>query len=161
MSAPLVPGGASYLVVAIGTDPVTADVARAWTAEAEGAAPTTLVVLDSMTVVADRDVLAEMLGRARVGVRILVVGGRYDALQACAFTRAHGALPHELASRVTHERDLPVYCAHCRDTLRVSAEPGGEAVCPGCGRLLEVHDHLSAVLGSYLASDARARKLAS
>jgi hypothetical protein len=161
VSAPLVPGGASYLVVAIGTDPVTADVARAWTAKAEGTAPTTLVVLDSMTVAADRHLLAEMLGQARVGVRILVVGGRYDVLQASAFARDYGALPHELASRVTHERDLPVYCAHCRDTLRVSAEPGGEAFCPGCGRLLAVHDHLSAARGSYLASDAQARELAS
>lgn len=161
MSAGLDLAAASYLVIAIGSDPETAEVARAWTEQAEGVAPTTLVVLDSMASPADRDVLEEALGQACVGVRILVAGGRYDLLQALAFARGHGALPHELTSQMTQTRDLPVYCAHCRSTHRVTADPGGEVSCPGCLRLLEVHEHHSATLGSYLASDAQARDLAS
>ncbi|WP_332667235.1 dimethylamine monooxygenase subunit DmmA family protein [Aeromicrobium sp.] len=159
MTAGLDLTAASYLVIAIGTDPVTASVTQAWTAEAEGVAPTTLVVLDSMDSQADRDVLATVLGQTCVGVRCLIAGGRYDVMQALAFARERGALPPELASRVTHERDLPVYCAHCRGTHRVAAVPGGEVACPGCHRRLEVHEHHSAVLGSYLASDAQAREL--
>ena len=159
MNAALDLTAASYLVIAIGTDPVTASVTQAWTAAAEGVAPTTLVVLDSMASHADRDVLATVLGQARVGVRFLIAGGRYDVLQALAFARDHGALAPELASQVTHERDLPVYCAHCRGTHRLAAVPGGEVTCPGCHRRLEVHEHHSAALGSYLASDAQAREL--
>jgi len=161
MTAPVDATAASYLVVAVGTDSATAEAARSWVAEAEGIAPTRLVVLDSLTGSGDREALAEAVGRTRVGVRILIAGGRYDVLQALAVAREHGALPYELSGRVTHERDLPVYCAHCRATHRVEADPGGEAACPGCGRHLEIHEHVSAVRGSYLASDARARELAS
>ncbi|WP_332641982.1 dimethylamine monooxygenase subunit DmmA family protein [Aeromicrobium sp.] len=161
MNAGLDLAAASYLVVAIGSDPLTAEVAQSWIAEAESVAPTTLVVLDSMAAQPDREVLADMLVRARVGVRVLIAGGRYDVLQALAFAREHGTLAYELDSRVTHERDLPVYCAHCRGTHRVAATPGGEVACPGCRRQLEVHEHHSAVLGSYLASAAQARELTS
>ena len=66
--------------------------------------------------------------------------------------RAAGAVAAELSSYVTHTRDLPLYCAHCRDTYRVTAAAGGTVACPGCARDLEVHEHHSPVLGSFLGS---------
>ena len=156
---PVDPGGTSYVVVAVGPDAEVAGVAGGWVRAAEALAPTALAVLDAMSDPADRTTLADVLDRARTGVRVLVVGGQYDVLQTLAFAREIGLLPHELTSFVTHTRDLPLYCAHCRDTHRVEGEPGGEVTCPGCARRLEIHAHLSAARGSFLASDARAREL--
>ncbi|WP_168929378.1 dimethylamine monooxygenase subunit DmmA family protein [Nocardioides sp. GY 10113] len=149
----------SFLVVAIGADAETARVAREWTTLAEGVAPTTLAVLDDIDAPSDLATLADVAGSARVGVRILVVGGRYDAHRAVALLREHGALPVEIQVSVTHADDLPVYCAHCRDIRRVVGEPGGLVECPGCARLLEVHDLLATAMGCYLASDSRAREV--
>jgi hypothetical protein len=151
--------GTSFLVIAVGSHERTGAVARDWVRDAESVAPTTLVVLDAVDAEPDRLQLAASLASARTGVRIMVAGGQYDVLMVLARARLAGALPRELTSFVTHSRDLPIYCAHCRDTHRVEAVPGGLVECPGCDRLLEVHAHLSAALGSFLASDTRARDL--
>ncbi|MDF9717908.1 dimethylamine monooxygenase subunit DmmA family protein [Nocardioides sp. ChNu-99] len=163
---PVDPSGTSYLVVALGTAARTAEVAARWVRAAEAQAPTRLVVADD--VVNGRSDLVAALVAARTGVRILVVGGQCDVLLALALARTHGAGEAELRSFAVDgaaaaaglPTDLPVYCAHCRDTHRVHAPYGGEATCPGCARLLEIHPHLSATRGSFLASDARARELA-
>lgn len=157
---PVDPDGASYLVLAIGAHPDTARVARSWVESAEAMAPTTLGVLDRLDDPVDRAALRELVGRTRTGVRVMVVGGEYDVLQALAEARAAGLLPVELRSFVSDRADLPVYCAHCRATHRIATRPGAEVDCPGCGRRLEVHEHLSAHRGDFLASDARARELA-
>lgn len=152
--------GRSHLVVAIGPDPEVARVSGGWVRAAEALAPTTLAVLDTMSDPIDRATLADALERAHTGVRVMITGGQYDVLQALAFARNVGLLPQELTSFAAHTRDLPLYCAHCRETHRVEGEPGGEVTCPGCDRHLEIHAHLSAARGSFLASDARARELA-
>ncbi|MEQ6899636.1 dimethylamine monooxygenase subunit DmmA family protein [Nocardioides sp. YIM 152588] len=149
----------SFLVIAIGADDETARVARERTALAEGVAPTTLAVLDDIDADADLATLEEVAGAARVGVRIIVVGGRYDAHRAVALLREHGALPVEIEVCATHADDLPVYCAHCRAIRRVVGEPGGLVECPGCARVLEVHDLLATAMGCYLASDSQAREV--
>nr|WP_272917593.1 dimethylamine monooxygenase subunit DmmA family protein [Nocardioides flavescens] len=97
-----------------------------------------------------------MVDRARTGVRVLVVGGQYDVMQALALLRARGAHESELRAFVTDRRELPVFCGHCQSVTRAVVEPGGEADCRGCGRVLEVHEHAAATLGAFLASDARA-----
>lgn len=165
------PTAATYLIIAIGTDPTTAEVARTWVSAAEHRAPTRLVVADGV----DSDAaghdpagtghvdIVTALQAARVGVRIMVVGRQYDVLTTLALARAQGAGEAELRCFVIDAEaptvDLPVYCAHCRATHRMHTCPGGSAVCPGCGRRLEVHEHHSAARGSFLASDAEARDL--
>lgn len=163
---PVDASGTSYLVVALGTAPRTATVAADWVRAAEGRAPTRLVVADDLD--AGRSDLEAALTAARTGVRIMLVGGQCDVLLGLALARAYGAGEAELrsfavdgaAAAAGEATDLPVYCAHCRDTHRVHAPYGGEATCPGCARHLEIHHHLSASRGSFLASDARARDLA-
>lgn len=148
------PAAASFLVVAVGADDRTRQVSSDWVRVAERIAPTRLLSLDSLATAADRSGLVAALGETRVGARVMVAGGRYDVLQALAVAREQGAVPAELVGEITHSRDLPVYCAHCRDTHRVGGVPGGKVGCPGCLRVLEVHTHASSALGSYLASAA-------
>lgn len=151
--------GTSFLVVALGADAETARVARGWVEQAEPMAPTTLGVLETIDDPADRATLDRLLSAARTGVRLMVVGGQYDVLLVLSAARAAGLVPAELRSFVTSTAELPVYCAHCRDTHRVAGAPGDEVTCPGCARLLEIHAHLAVSLGSFLASDARATGL--
>lgn len=142
----------SFLVVAVGTDVRTREVAGGWVRRAESIAPTRLLVLDSLTLDVDRAALVEALAALRVGCRIHLCGGRYDVLQARALAHECGAIPAEVVVEMTGAEDLPVYCAHCRATHRMVVSPGGTGECPGCGLRLEVHEHSSTVLGSYLAS---------
>lgn len=153
------PAAGSFLVVAIGTGPTTVARTSRWVRLAESVAPTTLLLLDDIDAPPDVATLAEALDRARTGVRFLVAGGRYDALQCVARLRDRGVLPAEITVELTHRRDLPLYCAHCRARHRVAGEPGDVVTCPGCARRLEVHDHLASALGCYLASDTQAGEL--
>lgn len=149
----------SYLVVAIGAQPRTGEVAGSWVHAAEAVAPTRLLCLDSMDDDQDRDRLDEALAGVRTGVRIMVVGGQFDVLTALTVAREAGAIPAELSGFVVHTDDAPIFCAQCRGTFRVPAAPGDEADCPGCARTVEIHGHFASALGSFLASDARARDI--
>lgn len=154
------PTGASYLVLCLGRHRYAAEVAAAWTAQAERIAPTRLIASTGPD--DDGPAIDAAFVASHTGVRVLVVGAQYDVLRTLALAREHGLGPAELQSFVvdaTGSTDLPVYCAHCRATHRMVGEPGGEADCPGCGRHLEIHPHHSARRGSFLASDARAREL--
>ena len=153
------PSGRGFLVIAVGADRQMAATASRWVKAAEEIGPTTLVELGAMTSPQDRAALGQALGQARTGVRIYATGGQYDVLQVLAAALEAGAIPAELHSFVTSRRDLPMFCVHCRATGRVEAAPGALADCPGCGRTLEVHPHLAAARGSFLASDATARTL--
>jgi len=148
------PTGSAYLVVAAGSHPETHEVARRWVVQAESMAPTTMVVLDTVDDPDDRATLGEGLAAARTGLRILVAGGQYDVLRVLTLARDAGAVPAELTAFVVETSELPLYCAHCRDAHRVAGAPGDTVVCPGCARLLEIHIHHAAALGSFLASEA-------
>ncbi|WP_262365847.1 DUF3445 domain-containing protein [Gordonia sp. OPL2] len=144
--------GASFLIVAIGGEPMVGVVSRGWVSAAEAIGPTRLVVLDTLTSPADRGALAEALAVTTTGARVHVVGGQYDVMTALSTARDHGALAAELSAFVVHTRDLPLYCAHCRDTFRVDGAPGAVVDCPGCARRVEIHAHHSASRGGFLAS---------
>lgn len=149
----------AFLVVAIGAAPRTADVAGEWVQAAEAVAPTRLVCLDSMSDEQDCARMQHALSEVRTGVRIMLVGGQFDVLTALTMAREAGAIPAELTGFVVHTDDAPIFCAQCRGTFRVAAGPGHEIDCPGCARTLEIHGHFASALGSYLASDARAREI--
>jgi hypothetical protein len=145
--------GTSFLVMRLGPDVVGAQLA-AWARAAASRGPVAHVAVPSFE--EGRPLIDAALDRARTGVRILVVGGRFDVQQTSALVRAHGASAEEIATAVTHERDAAVYCVHCRDVQRLTPLDGF-ASCPGCGRTLEIYDNLSSHRGSYLAADADAR----
>jgi dimethylamine monooxygenase subunit A len=152
--------GAAFLIIAASTEPEVRDVAQMWLTAATLTAPTRLLVVGSLADDNDQQAVEQAVAEARTGVRIMVVGGQHDVLLTLAAARAAGALPQELTAFVTHTRDLPMYCAHCRDTHRVVGQPGEVVECPGCRTQVEIHLHHSAVRGSFLASSAEARTLA-
>lgn len=148
------PAASSFLVVSVGDDARTGEVAATWVRAAEAIGQTHLLVLDSLTRDDDGAALRVALGQVTTGVRIHVVGGQYDVLTALSVARECGAVDTELSAFVVHTRDLPVYCAQCRRIFRGEGNPGGTTSCPGCARTLEVHPHHSAALGGFLASSA-------
>jgi len=154
------PQGATFLVIAASPEPEAHNVAQIWMTAAASVAPTRLLVVDSLADDNDRSAVEQAIAKACNGVRIMVVGGQHDVLLTLAAARAAGALAEELSAFVIHTRDLPMYCAYCRDTHRVVGQPGEIVECPGCRREVEIHQHCSATRGSFLASDARARTLA-
>ncbi|UQX13592.1 dimethylamine monooxygenase subunit DmmA family protein [Candidatus Mycobacterium methanotrophicum] len=151
--------GAAFLVIMAGAEPESRDVAQMWLTAAALTAPTRLLVVGSLADDNDRQAVEQAVAEARTGVRIMVVGGQHNVLLILAAARAAGVLPQELTAFVTHTRDLPMYCAHCRDTHRVVGQPGELVQCPGCRSQVEIHSHHSAVRGSFLASSVEARTL--
>lgn len=153
------PEGATFLVIAASSEPEAHDVAQNWMTAAACVAPTRLLAVGSLADDNNRRAVEQAIAKACTGVRIMVVGGQHDVLLTLAAARTAGALPEELSAFVIHTRDLPMYCAHCRDTHRVVGQPGEIVECPGCRRQVEIHRHCSATRGSFLASDAQARTL--
>ncbi|SEN89285.1 hypothetical protein E3O25_13745 [Cryobacterium sp. TMT1-3] len=157
-SLPLWPAGdldtsaRSHLIVPIGGRAET-DLARQRLRQAQLLAPSTLLAFAALGP-AEADTLSAVYRSARVGLRVLIIGGQFDVFQALAAARGAGLLPPELRCILTHTRDLPMFCAHCRATSRVAAAPGSLVTCPGCARTLEIHEHTSSRRGSFLASQA-------
>lgn len=149
--------GTSFVVAAFGAgEGEAALIARRWAEQASLHASTTDLTFAEY----DPQAWRSALQGARCGVRVMVVGSQSTVLLALAEARALGLSPAELRSFVTSTDDVAIYCAHCRRTSQVSGAPGDVVTCPGCARSLEIHPHLSAVRGSFLASDARAREIA-
>lgn len=149
-SAELDRTGTAHTIVCFG-GPAEAALAAGVIGRAQAVRPTTVLAFADFGATAAAT-LGAALSASRVGTRVYIVGGQYDVLQTLALARSHGVLPVEVRCLVTHFRDLPLYCAHCRQTSRVLALPGGEVTCPGCGRLVEIHAHSSEIRGSFLAS---------
>lgn len=151
--------GTSFLVAGFsgaGADPELESCLATWASAARAIGPTTSLRAERF----DAGEWSAALTACHTGVRVMVVGGQHDVLLALAAARQHGLLPCELRSWVIATDDLALYCAHCRATSRVQAAPGDLVRCPGCHRELEIHTHASAVLGSFLGSDAHAREIA-
>ncbi|TFB69579.1 hypothetical protein E3O06_14690 [Cryobacterium glaciale] len=159
-SLPLWPAGhldtsaRSHLIVRIGGRAET-DLAHERLRQAQQLAPTTLLAFAALGPT-EAATLNAAYRSARVGLRVLIIGGQFDVFQALAAARGAGLLPPELRCILTHTRDLPMFCAHCRATSRVEATPGAIVSCPSCRRTLEIHEHTSEVRGSFLASQAAA-----
>jgi len=144
--------GTSFLVLAVGSADEVATVAGGWVAQAEAVGPTTLGILDSVDAPEDLRTVEELLGRARTGVRVMVVGGQYEVLRLLSLLRRRGALESELTAFATDTTAIPLFCAHCQTIFRAEAAPGGEDDCPGCARRLEIHEHMAVLLGAFLGS---------
>lgn len=149
--------GTSFLIISYG-DGENSGVARSWLTEALEIGPAQWLTFALFSSDAERQ-LSRTLTSSANGLRIMIVGAQFDVLQATALVLRSGALAEEIRCLVSDVSTVPIYCAHCRETNCVAGEPGDRVVCPGCARALEIHPHLSAARGSYLASDACARDL--
>jgi hypothetical protein len=149
--------GSSFLIISYGQGE-NAGFAKAWLTEAAPIGPVQWLTFADFNADTKRQ-LSRALCSCRNGLRIMVVGPQFDVLQTIALARCSGALEKEVRSLVTDAADLPIYCAHCRETSRVRGGAGEVVTCPACARTVEIHAHLSGLRGSYLASDALARDL--
>jgi len=96
--------------------------------------------------------LAEHLGTATVGWRLMLAGPEADALRAHAVALAGGALDAELTLLITGDEHRRVWCAHCGETTEARTSPGDHLPCAGCGRTLVVHAHVSRPRAAYLGA---------
>ena len=158
------PNGVSYLVVAAG--PAGAEVAARWIDEIHRAgkpvwshhegAPGGPSGVDPGA--ACSAALAEELGHARVGVRVMVAGPELVVLDCLRAARDAGALEAELTAHVTDSATKRIYCSHCRTCTEAEVAVAATLSCAGCGRKLVVYHHVSRRHGAYLGfmADAEA-----
>lgn len=151
------PSGSSYLLISFGQNESETH-ARALLADAMNHGPVQWLTFASFSPVSRRPIEGA-LRSCRNGVRIAIIGNQFDVLQCAALARSLGALENEIRKLITESSDLPIYCAHCRQTSRVVGTPGSVVVCSACARSVEIHAHFSESKGCFLASDARARTL--
>lgn len=143
----------SYLVLAFG--PKGLGAAEDFLACASSPTPTSLCTVPA----ADTRVLEAFrtaLGRARVGLRILLAGPEADVYAARSVALEAGAVESEVLLRITEAVSRRVYCPHCTSTTVTDAEIGRELECSGCHRSLVIDHHFSRRTASYLGymSDA-------
>ena len=130
-----------------------------WAGEVPAGTPVDVLVADR----ADDPLLAalaERVGGAVVGWRLMLAGPEVDVLAARAVATSLGLLDAELRVAVTCTERKRVYCPHCRTTTATTAPVSGETPCAGCGRRLHVYAHVSRRAGAYLGFMADAEEVA-
>jgi hypothetical protein len=132
------PAGRSFAVLAF--DEAAATVAAIWCEEIQA--------LDApLWYAEDASALEEQLAGATVGWRLMLAGPQADVLAARSLAVEHGAIDAEITIVVTDDRERRVRCAHCTTSTRTAA---ARVHCAGCGRALDVHEHVSRRHAAYL-----------
>lgn len=96
------------------------------------------------------------LADAVVGWRLMLIGPEADILAAQALAFTFGVIPAEIRAHATSATRRRVRCAHCALTTEADLPVGETLPCPGCGRTLVVHHHLSRRHAAYLGYHADA-----
>lgn len=99
---------------------------------------------------ASADTLRRRLSAARVGFRLVLVGGEAPVLSARAEAVAAGLLDDEILPITIGSEARTVYCAHCHSTHLASVGIGQVTACPTCTVELVVYHHVSRHHGAYL-----------
>lgn len=96
------------------------------------------------------------LGRARMGLRILLAGPEVDVYAARSVALEAGAVESEVLLSITEAVSCLVFCPHCTSTTVTDSVIGRELECSGCDRSLVVDQYFSRRTASYLGymSDA-------
>ena len=142
--------GRQYLVVAVGAGAAAA--ADQWRRQAAGTGKQVHVLHLQELHPRSRPEVLDAVMRLHVGARIAVAGDEADVLEVGTWCAGAGVLPEEVLTHALSRNAIAVFCVHCENTQRVPSAPGALVTCTGCGRRLEVHEHVSRHRGSYLAS---------
>lgn len=137
----------SYLALAFG--PKGLGAAEEFLACASSSTPTSLCTVSA----ADTRVIEAFratLGRARVGLRILLAGPEADVYAARSVALEAGAVESEILLSITEAVSRRVYCPHCTSTTVTDAAIGRELECSRCHRALVIDQHFSRRTASYL-----------
>jgi predicted RNA-binding Zn-ribbon protein involved in translation (DUF1610 family) len=96
------------------------------------------------------------LSRARMGLRIYVIGSEPFLWQASTIAIRYGVTTDAMQLELAGKPSRNVYCIHCRHTIH---DAGTNLVaCPSCGRTLAVRAHFSRRLGAYIGVQADAEE---
>ena len=143
--------GIGFILVGLGAG--MAPVVAGWAA----AAPHPCIQLcDTAPLVTD-GVLARfdaMLAEAVTGWRLMLAGPASEILFLAAHARAAGLIAAEIRMHAVADGHARAQCAHCKTLFRTPGEPGAHVTCPGCSRVLILHQHLSRRLGALVAFSA-------
>jgi hypothetical protein len=143
--------GCGFILVAVGED--MAKVVAHW------ASTTSLPchpLCDPASVVTD-GLLARfdaVLSVAVTGWRLMLAGPASEILLLAAHARAAGMIEVEIRIYAVEDGHARAQCAHCKTLFRAQGEPGAHVTCPGCDRVLILHQHLSRRLGAFVAFSA-------
>ncbi|EOM75259.1 hypothetical protein DW322_20430 [Rhodococcus rhodnii] len=97
------------------------------------------------------DALRRVVARARVGWRLVVVGGEPEIRAAHALAVAGGAVPAEIVAHVVDGDHRQVYCAHCNSIAPLDpAAAGSRTRCPGCAQDAVAHPPVAPLHSAYL-----------
>lgn len=147
--------GAAYLLIGVGSGAVP--VLQRWRAEVAGRS---VELWAGENVRPACSVLVGALGRARVGVRVGVVGpiGACLALRAAAL--GAGLEDDEFTAVSAGTGPLEVFCTHCRVATSAVVNVGETVVCVGCQRELVVIHHVSRRSGQFMGYQGNAEVMA-
>lgn len=110
---------------------------------------------------ANPEALSELraaLGRACVGVRLVIAGPPADVHAAAAVAAGCGLLDEEMTLQCDENGPWVVFCGHCHVSTTTTQAIGSEVVCQGCGIALATTDHFSRRRGGYLGYSAHAEE---
>jgi predicted RNA-binding Zn-ribbon protein involved in translation (DUF1610 family) len=148
---PLDAAGRGFILVALGEG--MADVVARWAA---ATSQPCRQLCDPAAMVTD-DLLARFdaaLGAAVTGWRLMLAGPASEILLLAARARAAGLIEAEIRMHAVEDGYARAQCAHCKTMFRAQGEPGAHITCPGCDRVLILHQHLSRRLGALVAFSA-------
>lgn len=104
--------------------------------------------------------LKNVLGRSRVGVRLVLAGPPADVHAAAAAAAEAGLLDEDVTLVCNAAGPRVIYCGHCHTTTTTDQPIGSEVDCDGCSTTLAFTDHYSRRIGGYLGFSAHAEEKA-
>jgi hypothetical protein len=140
------PEGTSHVLVGVGAAAVP--VVAGWRGALGRRGPVRTFVVDEGPAAAA--VVTQELGRATVGVRVLVAGPVGACLRVRAAALAAGLEDDELHVRTAGSGAIDLFCVHCGTTCSVVAGVDDVVPCAGCDRNLVVYHHVSRSSGRFL-----------
>lgn len=157
---PIDEAGRGFILLGLGAD--AADVLAGWRCAIDARSQPCRQRLDLEAPASDALIgwLEDALASAVVGWRLMLAGPSSEVLLLSARARGAGMLESEIRSFATADAHIRGQCVHCKIPFRCEGEPGTVVACPGCGRHLLVHQHLSrrhAALVAFIADVEKPR----
>jgi len=104
--------------------------------------------------------LRSVLGRSRVGVRLVLAGPPADVHAAASAAAECGLVDEEITLLCDEVGPRVVFCGHCHTSTTTDHPIGTDVDCQGCATTLTFTDHFSRRVGGYLGFSAHAEEAA-
>ena len=104
--------------------------------------------------------LRSVLGRSRVGVRLILAGTPADVHAAASAAAECGLVDEEITLLSDEVGRRVIFCGHCHTATTTDHPIGTDVDCQGCATTLTFTDHFSRRVGGYLGFSAHAEDAA-